>query len=121
MADGDIPGVDELDPEFQAKQEQDEKTEAERRSDSLRAYAERRMHAYLRVFIAGTPDKEDREIVMADLLHFTRGESTPWHDDPRMHCVMTGRHEVWTRIKDHTKLTLDEFITKYQTGDTKEK
>lgn len=115
----DIPGAgDELHPDFQIQQSEKEASEAEDAYMDVRALAERRMHAYARVFKAGSPTKEDRELVMADLLRFTRGESTPWDADPRFHAVLTGRHEVWTRIKDHTKLTLDEFILKYHTKAT---
>lgn len=115
----DIPGAgDELHPDFQVAQEQAEATAAEDVYMDVRKMAERRMHAYMRVFKAGAPSKEDREIVMADMLHFTRGESTPWDADPRFHAVLTGRHEVWTRIKDHTRLTLDEFILKYHSKAT---
>lgn len=113
----DIPGVhddDMLDPEHQIREAQREETEGERREDDTRKLAERRMHAYIRVFKGGTPTKEDRDIVMLDLERFTRGESTPWHADARIHCVLTGRHEVWTRIKDHITLGVDDFVVKYQ-------
>ncbi len=112
----DIPGItDELHPDYQVAQEAAEATQAEDAYMDVRKIAERRMAAYARVFRAGTPTKEDREMVMADLQRFTRGESTPWDADARYHALLTGRHEVWTRMKDHTTLSLDEFILKYHT------
>lgn len=115
----DIPGVvDELHPDYQVAKEQEEAEEAETAYMDVRKSAENRMGAYARMFVGGTPSKEDREIVMADLMRFTRGESTPWDADARFHAVLTCRHEVWTRIKDHTKLSLDEFILKYHSKAT---
>lgn len=85
-------------------------TEASDDADAFRAEVERLQMAYIRVFKEGGASPEDRERVMHDLEVFTRGERTPWHMNDRLHCVLVGRHEVYTRIKHHTTLSLDALV-----------
>ena len=59
------------------------------------------------------------EILLADLSRFCRAEETCFHADPRIHAALEGRREVWLRIQDHLKLSLDELAVKY--GATKRK
>lgn len=72
----------------------------------------RRKEAYSRVFKGGsTPD--DVKIVLDDLSKFCRGETTIYDDNDRMHCLLTGRNEVYRRIKDHVDFDFDTLATKY--------
>ena len=68
---------------------------------------ETRQRAYRMVFGAN-PDA--LEIVMADLKAFCRGERSSWDADERVHCLITGRQEVYARIQQHLNLTLDALI-----------
>jgi hypothetical protein len=105
--------VDEVDPFLPEADDLADKQVAaakDKDSDEFRNYVERLRASYVRVFVAGTPSKEDREAVLNDLEIFTRGERTPWHENERVHCVLVGRHEVFTRIKHHTGLSLDGLV-----------
>lgn len=75
-----------------------------------RELVERRRAAYVRVF-AGATDY-DRKVVLDDLARFCRGNETPWHHDERLHCLLTGRHEVYSRIDQHLTLTTDQLLEK---------
>lgn len=75
--------------------------------EHLRARAE----AYRRVFSNARAD--DVRMVLDDLRRFCRGEQAAWHEDPRIHALVTGRQEVYWRIKDHVTLTADELLEKY--------
>lgn len=74
---------------------------------------EARRGAYTRVFMAGTPTQEDRELVRRDLATFCRGNASAWDKDERIHCLLTGRQEVHIRIEDFTRLDLDTLLGKY--------
>ena len=78
--------------------------------DEYRAQIEIIKHAFIRVFKEGTPSPEDRRIVLENLEIFCRGERTPWHEDQRIHCLLTGRHEVYTRIHNYIRLPLDVLV-----------
>lgn len=71
-----------------------------------------RKGAYARVF-AGKPLTGDVEAVMSDLMAFCRGDTTPWHVDPRVHALLSGRHEVYQRIRHFTTLPLDKLVELY--------
>lgn len=75
-------------------------------------YLRSRIGSYVRVFsnkaIAG-----DAKIVLADLKRFCRGGQTPWDPDPRVHALLTGRAEVFTRINQHITMTFDELWELY--------
>lgn len=75
-------------------------------------FLERRMQAYRRVFNGGAT-AEDLELVRDDLTTFCMGEDTVFHQDQRVHCLLTGRQEVFRRIKDHTDLSFDALVAKY--------
>lgn len=98
-----LPEADDLADKNRAKS-------GEQQGDMFRAEVDRLRAAYVRVFAAGSPSQEDRELVMRDLEIFTRGERTPWHPNEREHCVLVGRHEVYTRIKHHVGLSLDGLV-----------
>src|SRR5215467_490875 len=57
-----------------------------------------RREAYVRVF-RGSALSGDCNIVLADLKRFCRGDRTPWDPDARIHALLTGRSEVFTRIQ----------------------
>lgn len=96
--------------ELVAADEQEQKR-VEQVGDELRAAVERKKAAFIRVFKEGAPSLDDRKIVMQELEEFTRGERTPWHVDERVHCVLTGRHEVYNLIKHQITLSLDVLVT----------
>ena len=116
MADDFITGEDDdldpLNPEHQAVAEQRARKRSEDSETEARAFLMRRQEAYQRVF-KGSPMNGDLEIVLRDLRDFTRGETTAWHMDERVHALMTGRQEVWIRIMDHTRLPFDALYLKY--------
>lgn len=72
---------------------------------------ERRQQAYVRMFANLAP--EDREIVEKDLAWFCMGHSAVFHENERVHVLLTGRQEVWQRMQDHKRLSLDDLIAKY--------
>lgn len=110
MAEDDL--IDPFDPKDVASGEVSaykERHDAEvSQSETLRI----RQEAYQRVF-QGKGFANDLRIVMADLQRFCRGNSSAFHVDARAHALLTGRQEVWLRIKDHTELTLSELVEKY--------
>ena len=69
-----------------------------------------RQKAYQRVFL-GTGI--DGKIVLEDLAQFCRLFSTTFHLNERVHCALTGRHEVILRIQDHLKLNDAELWQLY--------
>ena len=90
-----------------------------REDDTARAQAalRARQSAYIRVFsdhaITG-----DAATVLADLRRFCRGGQTPWSDDQRVHALLTGRHEVYTRITQHMGMTFDDLWELLSEGKT---
>lgn len=86
-------------------------TQDQRVVRAQQALRERR-DAYLRFFKgAGSPG--DHRLVMEDLRKFCRGGETPWDNDPRVHALLTGRFEVWNRLRDHLELPFDELWERY--------
>lgn len=78
---------------------------------TVRQRLERRAQAYKRM-IANMTD-EDKAIVLTDLNWFCMGDRAVFHENERVHCLLTGRQEVFQRIQDHTRLDLDELVLKY--------
>ena len=72
---------------------------------------ERRQLAYKRML--GNLVDEDREIIEADLEWFCMGNRAVFHENERVHVLLTGRQEVWMRIQDHVRLDLEELVDKY--------
>jgi hypothetical protein len=79
-------------------------TEIHRQQAALRA----RREAYVRVF-SDHPIAGDAAIVLGDLRRFCRGGQTPWSDDARVHALLTGRNEVYTRITQHMAMNFDDL------------
>jgi len=116
MADDFITGEEDthdiLDPQDVKRVEKEVQARREALEMDRRVYLERRQHAYVRVF-KGEPMGDDLQIVLDDLRTFCRGEESTYHDNPRLHVLLTGRQEVYLRIKDHTQLSFDKLCTKY--------
>ena len=72
---------------------------------------ERRQLAYKRMF--GNLTLEDREIIEKDLAWFCMGDRAVFHENERVHCLLTGRQEVYQRIQDHIRLDLENLVEKY--------
>lgn len=79
---------------------------------AMRAARLRLREAYVRLF-AGAPAGDDVKLVVDDLRTFCRGEDTAWHEDARVHALLTGRQEVYQRITDHTRLSADDLWERY--------
>ena len=74
---------------------------------------EERRLAYARIF-----DSPDGRVLLFDLARFCRGYSTPFDPDPRIHALLTGRHEVFWRIMEHTRLDPDVLFKLYMMKQT---
>lgn len=80
--------------------------------EKLRALLEARQGAYRRVF-AGNPMGDDVKTVIDDLRRFCRGDKAVFDTNERVQTLLTGRQEVYYRIQDHLKLSLDEIVERY--------
>jgi hypothetical protein len=89
---------------------QPEPNVVEERAKTIRAFLERRQRAYINVFREGRATEDDLKTVMEDLVWFCRGDVTPWADDARVHALITGRHEVLTRIRQHIDLPFARLL-----------
>lgn len=78
--------------------------------ETIRRFLVNRSLAYRRVF---SVESRDVQAVLADLARFCRANETTFHPDERVHCTLTGRHEVWLRIADHLRMTPDELYKRY--------
>ena len=108
MAEETIDLADPLDPNDVHAARQALQTVHEEAIASKQAWLRRRREAYVRVF-SDKPIAGDAAIVLADLKQFCRGGQTPWHVDPRVHALLTGRFETYTRIDQHMHMTFDEL------------
>lgn len=73
---------------------------------------EARRNAYTR-WMHGKPIGDDMAIVKADLRQFCRADVSAYNDSERVHVLLTGRQEVWLRIKDFSTLSIDAILEKY--------
>lgn len=110
FVDADGKDIDPFDPLDQERVIVTVATLAKARELTVAQYLERRQLAYKRVF---TSLSEDAEIVYEDLRNFTFVGRTVFHENGRIHCLLTGRQEVGHRIEDHVRLPLDAFIELY--------
>lgn len=114
FVDGDDEQGDVLDPaEAARRQAEAERLESDA-AQKLFAALKSRQEAYRRVF-AGAPMPGDATLVQQDLRQFCRGETSAFHENERIHTLLTGRQEVYLRIMDHLRLTHDELLLKYTT------
>jgi len=86
--------------------ENDEKNAFERRVRTAKEFVGALQRAYLNLFKG---QGEMSKAVMDDLKVFCRADTTTFHTDPRKHLVLTGRHEVYLRIKAHTDLKTEDL------------
>jgi len=77
----------------------------------LRAWRWQKRKAYRAVFLGPVG-----HIVLQDLARFARANETPWHNDPRVHAVLVGRHEMWLRIQSYLNLPDEELWKLYNPG-----
>lgn len=108
---GDVWGS--FDPETENSDKAQLQAKAESDDKIARQILETRRGAYIRVLLEGTPSADDRKIVLDDLRQFCRAGETTYHDNERIHCLLTGRQEVVLRIDDYTRLTVDALVEKY--------
>ncbi len=115
MADEFIDGEnnDPFDPNTDAVKASNAETKRKTDEDFARTLLETRKNAYYRVFVEGAPSREDRQLVLDDLQTFCRHGQTTYHDNERLHVLLTGRQEVTLRIDDFTKLSVDALVLKY--------
>lgn len=72
--------------------------------DKLRQFIMARRYNYQKTFRSPTG-----EVVLRDLVHFCRANTSTFHEDARLHAVAEGRREVWLRIQNHLQLSPDEL------------
>lgn len=77
------------------------------KSDLAKQLLQGRQVAYVQVF----SDEKNlyAKEVLKDLAKFCRADETTWHPDARVHAALEGRREVWLRISQHLKLSLEEL------------
>lgn len=88
-------------------------------NEQVQRLLRRRQEAYRRVF-TGNPTADDQKIVLTDLQLFCRAGETTFHENDRVHCLLTGRNEVYQRVEDHMQLTFDTLLIKYNRALTRE-
>jgi hypothetical protein len=106
-----VDGGDPFDPEDAANNAAQQRTQVDIDNHEVVAFLQSRQEAYRRVFQGGLGN--DVQIVMNDLIAFCRGDTSAFHEDQRIHALLTGRQEVWIRIQDHLRLNLDALLAKY--------
>ena len=117
MAEDSLDAVDPLDPgdaHTHAVFAQHERQEETQRNQ---AYLRARREAYVRLFSDRGMDG-DAAFVLADLKRFCRGGRTPWDADQRVHALLTGRFEVYSRIEQHLTMQFDELWEMFNEGQT---
>ena len=118
MAAEEVEG-DIYDPETQGSVMHSEQLKRAEDMAKARATLEVRQGSFRRVFKQGTPSRDDRDVVNADLKNFCRGGETTFHDSERIHVLLTGRQEVYLRIEDFLNLSVDELVLKYTSNPQK--
>jgi len=81
-------------------------------SNQVEQYLISRQRDYLLTF-----DKENMSVnkVLEDLARFCRGgEESTFHPDPRVHALLEGRREVYSRIMKHINLKTQDFLDLYK-------
>jgi hypothetical protein len=109
--------IDEFDPMHVEAVEIAAERAVEKNEDEHRAFLELRKNAYMRVFIGGTPTKEDRAIVLRDLGVFCRADETAFRQSERETTLVLGRQEVMHRIRYHTRFPVDTLMHLYPMRD----
>lgn len=110
-----VEGVepDPFDPIVQQSQREAAAKQFSERNKAVLDVLLRRKEAYQRLFVFGNTTKDDVALVMDDLKMFCRGDQSAFHVNERFHTLLTGRQEVFLRIQDFTRLSLDELYDNY--------
>lgn len=115
-----------FDPDDIAKLEAaEQEVAADDGSGKVRALLDRRRLAYSRVFAPGERDKEDIDIVLADLMWFCRVTQPTYDVRDGEHAevlsrIKEGRREVFHRIRDFSALSPDAIYLMYTNATTKQ-
>lgn len=112
MAEGSLELADPLDPNDTRQAELFIRSEQEQAANNKQAFLRSRKEAYIRLF-HDHPMAGDAAIVLADLKRFCRGNQTPWHEDQRIHALLSGRSEVYTRVIQHLTMSFDDLWEMY--------
>ncbi len=88
-----------------------ERTEVGETVEATKGWLRNRRAAYRRTFDV---DNQDVQAILKDLAKFCRGYESTFDPDPRIHALLEGRKEVWTRIQQHLQLS-DEDLWKLYT------
>jgi hypothetical protein len=109
--------ADPLDPFDVAAAHSVAQTDHETAIATQQAALRARQGAYIRLF-SDRPIAGDAAFVLADLRRFCRGGQTPWADDARLHALLTGRNEVYTRVTQHVSMQFDDLWELLSEGKT---
>lgn len=104
---------DEFDPEVQSSLAEQEDVKRKQDEGLVRQTLQERHRAYFHMFVTGEVTEFDRRIVLQDLRKFCRMGISAFHEDARIHALLSGRQEVMLRIDDYTKLDADALYEKY--------
>lgn len=104
---------DTFDPEVQNEQASQLRLKVEKDVAAAKQLLGERKRAYYHLFVEGTPAPEDRALVLKDLSAFCRAEESTFHENDRVHALLTGRQEVMLRIGDYMRLDADALFDKY--------
>lgn len=112
-----LPGLDPFDPVQADKAEAEDYNQLIDTDAQLRQFIERRKSAYSAVF--GGKDDPNVQFVMEDLAYFCKAFHPPFDPDPRKQDVKIGRMDVFFRIFEHTRLSVDTLYLRYTDALTK--
>ncbi|MFN3612599.1 hypothetical protein [Tepidimonas sp.] len=114
MTDDFIDGEpDPFSPDVVASQDAETRRLSDDQANLIEQQMRRCAEAYRRIFVDGKPMDGDVDIVMLDLAAFCYGFKSTYRKDEREHVLLTGRHQVWQRIMDLTRLDTDALFRKY--------
>ena len=104
---------DEYDPEQQVEEQSQLAAKVDKDIQDAKYILGVRKRAYYHMFVEGEVTAEDRRIVLEDLAVFCRQHTTTFHENDRIHALLTGRQEVVLRVSDYMRLDVDELFAKY--------
>lgn len=107
---------DPFDPTDVARATRERTAKVDSAAVEAKHFLEARQGAYRRVFAGNAATQADVQLVVEDLRRFCYGDTSAFDVDDRVHCVKTGRQEVWIRVQDHLRLDLDALFNKYAAG-----
>lgn len=118
MSEPDFIDFDDFDPADVERKEAEAKKVDTASADEVRALLEQRKRYYGEVFSVGHTSQEALDFVYNDLGRFCRAHSATFdlNDGPHADTLMKmkeGRREVFMRIRDYARLSLDALFLKY--------